>query len=60
MKNRGLPDFHDRHCFTPDFSRWINLRAYLSRLSTVPVQTKLGCHFQCIYCTYRKIEGNTD
>jgi radical SAM superfamily enzyme YgiQ (UPF0313 family) len=46
-------------CRTPDFSRWINLGAYLSRLSTVPVQTKLGCHFQCIYCTYRKIEGNT-
>jgi radical SAM superfamily enzyme YgiQ (UPF0313 family) len=59
MKNMGLPDFHARHCPTPDFPRWINLRAYLSRLSTVPVQTKLGCHFQCIYCTYRKIEGNT-
>ncbi len=43
----------------PDFARWIDVRGYLSRLSTVPVQTKLGCHFKCVYCTYRKIEGNT-
>jgi len=58
IRNPGtLPT--DRDCGTPDFSRWINLGAYLSRLSTIPLQTKLGCHFQCIYCTYRKIEGNT-
>ena len=56
-RNPGPPDHHYA-CRTPDFARWIDLRAYLSRLSTVPVQTKLGCHFQCIYCTYRKIEGN--
>ncbi|GAB61047.1 MAG: B12-binding domain-containing radical SAM protein [Candidatus Jettenia sp.] len=42
----------------PNFHRWINVRAYLSRLSTVPIQTKLGCHFKCVYCTYRKIEGH--
>jgi radical SAM superfamily enzyme YgiQ (UPF0313 family) len=45
-------------CPVPDFRRWIDIEAYLSRLATVPIQTKLGCHFQCIYCTYRKIEGN--
>lgn len=45
-------------CRPVDFAKWLDLDAYLSRLSTVPVQTKLGCHFQCIYCTYRKIEGN--
>jgi hypothetical protein len=28
-------------------------------MSTAPLQTKLGCQFQCSYCTYRKIEGNT-
>ncbi len=44
-------------CWPPDFRRWINLRAYLTRLSTVPLQTKLGCSFRCVYCTYRKIEG---
>jgi len=45
-------------CWSPDFYRWINVKAYLKRLTTVPLQTKLGCHFRCIYCTYRKIEGS--
>ncbi len=45
-------------CPAPDFRRWIDVDAYLSRLATVPLQTKLGCHFNCVYCTYRKIEGN--
>jgi radical SAM superfamily enzyme YgiQ (UPF0313 family) len=43
----------------PEFSRWIDIRKYLSSLAALPVQTKLGCHFKCVYCTYRKIEGNT-
>jgi radical SAM superfamily enzyme YgiQ (UPF0313 family) len=43
----------------PDFKRWIDTKAYLSRLSTVPVQTKLGCNFRCVYCTYRNIEGHS-
>jgi radical SAM superfamily enzyme YgiQ (UPF0313 family) len=42
---------------SPDFMRWIDLNAYLSRLSTIPLQTKLGCQFKCVYCTYRKVEG---
>ncbi len=45
-------------CIAPDFRKWIDAGKYISRLSTVPVQTKLGCHFKCTYCTYRKIEGN--
>ncbi len=45
-------------CVLPDFSRWIPLKAYLSRLSSIPLQTKLGCQFACVYCTYRKIEGS--
>jgi len=44
-------------CKGPDFGRWINMKAYRSHLSTIPVQTKLGCCFQCVYCTYPKIEG---
>jgi radical SAM superfamily enzyme YgiQ (UPF0313 family) len=43
----------------PDFSRWVDIRRYLSRLSSVPVQTKLGCHFRCVYCTYRKLEDGS-
>lgn len=44
-------------CPVPDFWRWINLKAYLSRFSTIPVQTKRGCPYKCIYCTYANIEG---
>ncbi|MBF0527969.1 MAG: cobalamin-dependent protein [Deltaproteobacteria bacterium] len=46
------------HCLTPDYQRWIDVRSYRSQLSTAPLQTKLGCQFQCSYCTYRKIEGH--
>ena len=45
-------------CGAPDYGRWVDVAAYRSQLSTVPIQTKLGCAFQCVYCTYRKIEGN--
>ncbi|MDN3514209.1 MAG: cobalamin-dependent protein [Candidatus Brocadia sp.] len=58
MKNTGYVTRFSDGCLIPDFHRWINVRAYLSRLSTVPIQTKLGCHFKCVYCTYRKIEGH--
>jgi radical SAM superfamily enzyme YgiQ (UPF0313 family) len=57
-KNTGYVDRFLDGCRVPDFYRWIDVRAYLSRLSTIPIQTKLGCHFKCIYCTYRKIEGH--
>lgn len=43
---------------TPDFRRWLDIEAYLSHMSTVPMQTKLGCSFSCVYCTYRKLEGD--
>lgn len=57
-KNTGSVDRFPNGCLAPNFHRWIDVPAYLSRLSTVPIQTKLGCHFKCIYCTYRKIEGH--
>ncbi len=44
-------------CPSPDYHEWTDIKNYLKSLSTVPLQTKLGCHFNCIYCTYRKIEG---
>ncbi len=46
-------------CAAPDYRRWLNMKAYGAHLATVPLQTKLGCCFQCVYCTYRKIEGDT-
>lgn len=42
----------------PDYRRWIDPRAYVAGMATVPLQSKLGCHFKCIYCTYSKIQGN--
>jgi radical SAM superfamily enzyme YgiQ (UPF0313 family) len=50
----GLP----RSCSAPDYHAWLNMKAYCSSLSTIPLQTKFGCCFQCVYCTYRRIEGN--
>ena len=44
-------------CAEPDYDRWLNMNAYCSHLATIPLQTKKGCCFQCVYCTYRKIEG---
>lgn len=43
----------------PDLNRWLDLGAYRRRLTTIPLQTKLGCHYRCNYCTYNKIEGRT-
>lgn len=45
-------------CIVPDYHHWIDVKAYTSGMATVPVQTKLGCHFRCVYCTYQKIEGS--
>ncbi len=45
-------------CIVPDYHHWIDVKAYASGMATVPVQTKLGCHFRCVYCTYQKIEGS--
>ncbi len=46
-------------CSSPDYNRWLNMAAYSSHLATAPLQTKLGCQFQCVYCTYRRIEGES-
>src|SRR5215212_693126 len=37
--------------------RWLDLRAYERHGGTVPVQTKRGCVFKCVYCTYLNVEG---
>ena len=37
--------------------RWADLRAYERHGGSVPIQTKRGCVFKCIYCTYLHVEG---
>jgi radical SAM superfamily enzyme YgiQ (UPF0313 family) len=45
-------------CPAPDYHRLLNIPAYLSQMATVRIQTKTGCQFHCVYCTYPKIEGS--
>jgi len=41
----------------PEFARWVDLRAYARQMAAVPLKTKLGCPFACVYCTYPAGEG---
>jgi anaerobic magnesium-protoporphyrin IX monomethyl ester cyclase len=36
---------------------WFDVTRYERNGATTPVQTKRGCVFRCIYCTYRNVEG---
>lgn len=47
----------DAECRAPRFERWIPVGEYLDRFATAPVQTKRGCPFDCVYCTYSIGEG---
>jgi anaerobic magnesium-protoporphyrin IX monomethyl ester cyclase len=42
---------------SPSLHRWIDLRRYERHGATIPIQTKRGCVYKCIYCTYRNVEG---
>jgi radical SAM superfamily enzyme YgiQ (UPF0313 family) len=37
--------------------RWLDVRRYERHGATVPIQTKRGCVYKCVYCTYRNVEG---
>jgi len=41
----------------PALDRWIDLARYQRHGATVPIQTKRGCVYKCVYCTYRNVEG---
>jgi radical SAM superfamily enzyme YgiQ (UPF0313 family) len=55
VNQAGKPRYDD--CAAPDFSKWIDVRRYYSYLTPAPMQTKRGCPFNCIYCTYGINEG---
>ncbi len=42
---------------TPSLHKWIDLRRYERHGATIPIQTKRGCVYKCVYCTYRNVEG---
>ncbi len=41
----------------PDFGLWVDLSSYARHMVSVPLKTKLGCPFGCVYCTYPSGEG---
>src|SRR4051812_38538339 len=41
----------------PQLHRWVDLARYQRHGATIPIQTKRGCVYKCIYCTYRNVEG---
>ena len=41
----------------PSLHRWIDLKRYERHGATIPIQTKRGCVYKCVYCTYRNVEG---
>ena len=42
---------------SPSLHRWIDLRRYERNGATIPIQSKRGCVYKCVYCTYRNVEG---
>jgi anaerobic magnesium-protoporphyrin IX monomethyl ester cyclase len=42
---------------SPSLHRWIDLHRYERHGATIPIQTKRGCVYKCVYCTYRNVEG---
>jgi len=59
MKNPVIPPSVTNACSVPDFKRWIDIRSYSSLLATAPVQSKRGCPYKCVYCTYAMGEGQS-
>ena len=55
--NGPMPLKADPGLIAPDYARWITTRAYLSRMAAIPIQSKRGCPFPCVYCTYGAGEG---
>ncbi|MDI7276392.1 MAG: hypothetical protein QME94_10460, partial [Anaerolineae bacterium] len=42
-----------------DLQRYVDVRSYQRAGSPLPVQTRRGCAFRCVYCTYPALEGTT-
>ncbi len=56
-ENRPMPLQSHPELLSPDYHRWIDMKAYSSRMATIPLQSKRGCPFPCVYCTYGISEG---
>jgi radical SAM superfamily enzyme YgiQ (UPF0313 family) len=56
--NGPLPLDPDPALIAPDYRRWVDVRAYRTRMASMPIQSKRGCPFPCVYCTYGAGEGH--
>jgi radical SAM superfamily enzyme YgiQ (UPF0313 family) len=52
IERQGLGDF-----LFPEYSVWLDAKAYRRHGATAPVLSKRGCPFDCIYCPCPHIEG---
>jgi len=55
--NGGRFSALDSEFIVPDFRRLLDIAAYRSAMATIPIQSKRGCPFDCVYCTYGISEG---
>ncbi|MBF0101012.1 MAG: radical SAM protein [Desulfobacterales bacterium] len=56
VNDRDIPDEIDKYVPAREF---FDVKKYVSEGSITGIQSKRGCHFNCIYCTYPVIEGRT-
>ncbi|WP_319586191.1 B12-binding domain-containing radical SAM protein [uncultured Desulfobulbus sp.] len=42
----------------PNPAKWLDLRRYAASDTSMPIQTKRGCEFNCSYCSYPLLEGH--
>lgn len=56
VNERDLPIDLDAHTPAREF---LDMERYVAEGGITSVQSKRGCHFNCIYCTYPLIEGKT-
>lgn len=52
----NLPD-RDEEFGRANMLEWIDFRPYKNLGGSLPIQSKRGCAFNCIYCVYNNIEG---
>jgi radical SAM superfamily enzyme YgiQ (UPF0313 family) len=57
-KNAPIPQPLDKPFAAPIDTNNSHLNFYLEKGGMLNLQTKRGCNFKCIYCTYPHIEGN--
>ena len=59
--NQDLKEFPypDRKLYDPEYLKYEKKTPFGTYYGVESIQTKRGCPFQCIYCTYPLIEGTT-